>query len=107
ARQACQAARAYASVFPIGRPFASLWEGLLAQLSGHPAKARRAWNRAIAEAQQLDMPYERGRAFFEIGRHLRREDAERSRFLGRAEGIFADLGGVLDRSRALGQIRGG
>jgi serine/threonine protein kinase/tetratricopeptide (TPR) repeat protein len=107
ARQACQAARTFATIFPIGRPFSLLWDGLAAQLAGSPRWARRAWNRAIAEAERLGMPYERGRAYLEIGRHLRRGDPERQRALSRAEAIFADLGADHDRSRALAEIRGG
>jgi hypothetical protein len=107
AHKACQAARAFASIFPIGRPFSLLWEGLSAQLSDHPRRARRAWDRCIAEADRLGMPYERGRAYFEIGRHLRLGDPTRQRWLSRAEAIFAELGAEHDRSRALAEIRRG
>jgi serine/threonine protein kinase len=107
AQKACKAARAYASIFPIGQPFAFLWEGLFAQLSGRPIRARRAWDRAVAEAERLGMPYERGRALFEIGRHLRPDHPERLRTLVKAEAIFADLGADVDRSRALAEIRRG
>jgi serine/threonine protein kinase len=103
-RQACKAARAYASVFPIGRPFALLWEGLLAQLSLTPRKARKTWERCIAEAEHLRMPYERGRALFEIGRHLSPGDPLRRRHLARAAAIFAELGAEHDGARAETEI---
>jgi serine/threonine protein kinase len=107
AETACKAARVFGSIFPIGRPFAALWEGLLAQLSGRPQKAQREWNRAIDEAERLRMPYEHGRALFEIGRHLERGHPERLRLLGRAEVLFAGAGAEHDRGRALAEIRGG
>jgi len=45
ARRCLVTARAFAAIFPIGEPFAALWEGLFHQLEGHPVKARRAWDR--------------------------------------------------------------
>ncbi len=107
ARKACQAARAFAAIFPIGRPFAWLWDGIAAQLADDPRRARRTWDRAIAASEKLGMPYERGRAHLDIGRHLRRGDPQRQRSLSRAEAIFADLGADHDRSRALAAIREG
>ncbi len=99
-RLACKAARAYAKVFPIGAPFASLWEGLFAQLEGAPGRARQSWERCLAEAERLRMPYEHARALFEIGRHLPAGDAQRRGHLARAEAIFAELHAEHDRARA-------
>jgi hypothetical protein len=53
------------------------------------------------------MPYERGRALFEIGRHLPRGDAERLRLLGQAELLLAGAGAEHDRARTLAEIRAG
>jgi hypothetical protein len=39
-------------------------------LDGRPGAARRAWARAIREAERLAMPYELARAHYELGRHL-------------------------------------
>jgi serine/threonine protein kinase len=107
AKQACDAARAYAQIFPIGRPFALLWEGLSAQLAGEPRRARLSWERCVAESERLGMPYERARAFREIGRRLPHGDPERRRLLGRAEAIFGDLGAQRDQRSALDDLRGG
>jgi serine/threonine protein kinase/tetratricopeptide (TPR) repeat protein len=100
AREACEGARAFAKVFPIGEPCALLWAGTQARLSGEAAKAEKAWARAIARAEALGMPYERGRAYLERGRHRSPSDPRRREDLGRAADIFAGLGAEHDRARA-------
>ncbi len=104
ARKACKAARAYARVFPIGQPIALLWEGLHAQLEGDPGRARKLWERCIAEAEGLRMPYERGRALLEIGRHLAPGDPLGRRHLARAAAIFAELHAAHDQARAEAEL---
>ena len=99
AAQACRGAAAYAAVFPIGKPFALLWGGLLAQLEGRPGKARKAWERCLIEADRLGMPYEQGRAYLELGRHLPGGDPARRGHLSHAAAIFAELGATTDRAR--------
>jgi tetratricopeptide (TPR) repeat protein len=103
ALSACRAANTYASIFPIGLPFAALWEGVFARLDGDPGRARRALQRAIAEAERLDMPYERARAFLELAR-LSPPNPERAALLARAQAIFTDLGASFDASEARREV---
>jgi hypothetical protein len=100
AREACKGARAFAKVFPIGEPFALLCDGVEARLSGDASRADRALARCIARAEALGMPYERGRAHLERGRHLPASDPARARDLRRAADIFAELGTGHDLARA-------
>lgn len=60
----------YARTFPIARPRAFVRAGRAARVDGRPGAARRAWVRALHEAQRLRMPYELARAHDELGRHL-------------------------------------
>jgi hypothetical protein len=100
AEQAVRGIEAFSGVFPIGKPAALLWRGLIEQLSGRPEKARKVWDRCITTAARLAMPYEEGRAYLEIGRHLPLRDPERRSYLTRAMAIFAQLGTTPDRARA-------
>ncbi len=91
ARQACAALRQYARAIPIARPRAWLCEGLAAQLAGHHRRARAAWDKSLAAAERLAMPYEQGRAHHQIGRHLPAAHPSRLAHLTRAGEIFADI----------------
>jgi tetratricopeptide (TPR) repeat protein len=82
AQQAVKDLHSYARVFHLGKPRAYLWQGLLQWLSGNQRKASSTWARAVAEAQQLEMPYDEALARYMIGRHD--EGAEASEQLTRA-----------------------
>ena len=62
------------------------------------AGAQRAWRKSLALARQMAMPYEEGRAQYEIGRHAQGE--ERRLSLTRAAEIFKPLGAAYDLERA-------
>ncbi len=96
ARQACQALRKFARVFPIGQPRAWLWQGLYDWLAGKPDKAHRAWYKSLVVAERLAMPYEQGLAHYEIGRHLTPNDPARQAHLKRAREIFTRLEATYD-----------
>jgi hypothetical protein len=100
ALSACRAIGTYASIFPIGRPSAALWEAAFARLADEPVRARRALHRAVAEAERLDMPYERALAFLELARLAPPRDPEREALLVRAEAILTDLGAPFDAAEA-------
>jgi len=100
AGKACKEMHKFAKVFPIGRPAAWLCEGLYQSLSGNPAKARQAWQKGLTYAEQLDMPYERGRVHLEIGRHLPPNDPARQEHLRRAHDLFAGLGTGYELAQA-------
>jgi tetratricopeptide (TPR) repeat protein len=99
ARRACRALRAYALFFPIARPHAHRFQGLCEALSGHPARAQRAFARSLAMAERLSMPIEQGLAHYEMGRHRVVGDPARATHLDAARGIFDRLGRTHWRER--------
>ena len=99
AKRAARNLSIYAWMFQVGRPRAWLWRGLYNWLAGRQNKARQAWQRSIAIAESLSMPYEQGLAHFEMGRHLRVNTDEREKHLQHAEAIFTDLDASLDLER--------
>jgi tetratricopeptide (TPR) repeat protein len=97
---ACKALHKFARVFPIGQPRAWLLQGSANWLSGKPTKAHDAWRKSLAAAERFTMPYEEGRAHYEIGRHLPTNDPARRLHLARAIEIFTRLEADDDRERA-------
>ena len=100
AETACRATSRYARIYTIGRPRAWLLQGLYAWLSEKPRQAGQVWQNSLRAAEQLEMPYEQGRAHYEIGRHLDTRDPARAQHLTRARDIFARIGAVDDEARA-------
>jgi tetratricopeptide (TPR) repeat protein len=100
AHDACVSLRRFASSFAVGRPPALLWSGVEAWLDGRPSRARRFWERALAEAAARSMPYEEGSAHLEIGRRLPAEDPQRQRHLQAAVAVFERVGCAADAARA-------
>jgi DNA-binding SARP family transcriptional activator/predicted ATPase len=91
ARQACQSLHAFARIFRFAQPQACLYQGLYDWQAGNSRRANRAWRKSLGLASQLAMPYEQGRAHYEIGRHLPLADPARREHLNRASEIFARL----------------
>jgi len=78
--------------FPLGQPHGWLFQAEVHEQAGKRGKALRSWRRALAEAEALDLPYERGLAL--LGMVEGPEDprlGEAIALLQRAEAIF-DLG---------------
>jgi hypothetical protein len=100
AQQACQVVRRYARLFPIWRPRAHLWHGLWSWLAGRTDQATRLWHQGLTAAQQLQMPYEQGLTYYELGRHLPLSDPQRQGYLQHAIAIFAGLEAAYDAARA-------
>ncbi len=98
ARQACKDLYSYARVFKLGKPRAEAWNGLMEWLRAKPRRAHKAWNRALVEAQRLEMPYEAALAHYLIGRH---SDGDTSRaHLERAQSLFKQMEVPFDLARA-------
>ncbi len=87
--------RKFAAVFPIGRPRAAMLGGTHAWLHGDVRSAAREWRRAARLAGDLDMPYEEGRAWLELGLRAE-EEAERATALEAARDRLAAAGAVRE-----------
>lgn len=98
AQEACQALQGLARIFPVARPRAWLYQGWRHWLAGQPARAARAWHQSLAVAERLAMPYEQGRAHYELGRRV--NTARDAFHLQQACEIFAGLQATMDQERA-------
>ncbi len=84
--------RRFAKVFPFARPRAQTLAGRYRWLVGDQRGALSAWRDAVASAETLDMPFERGLAHLELGRHLPPDDRTRAEHLAAARAVFEELG---------------
>jgi predicted ATPase/DNA-binding SARP family transcriptional activator len=89
--------RRYARSFPMARPRAVACLGWSHWLHGRQGAARRAWTRAIGEAERLAMPWELAHAHHQLGRHLAAGERsplglDRTGHLDRARSTFEELG---------------
>jgi hypothetical protein len=96
--------RRYARTFPMARPRALICLGWSRWLDGRQGAARRAWAKAVREAERLRMPYELARAHDELGRHLAEGERsplglDRDGHLERALDGFRAAGCSADRRR--------
>ena len=103
AGRACQNLARYARVFPVTRPSFLLWKGVNMLLAGHAPRARSCWEKSMAAAQKLQMPYDLGLAHLELGKHGRGE--ERFEHLAAAEKIFSRLGAEPDLEKVRAALR--
>jgi hypothetical protein len=95
----------YAARFPMARPRELICRGWYAWLDRHTTAARRAWTRAIREADRRRMPYELARAHLELGRHLNAGQRsplglDRAGHLELAAAGFQSVGCAADQRRA-------
>lgn len=95
----------YARLYPLGRPSAKLWYGLLCWLRGETRRAHDAWRAALDLARAHDMPHEEGLAHYEFGRHLPVGDPDRLRHLQQAIDIFTTFELEYERAAAEGAIQ--
>ncbi len=68
-----------------------LYEGIFAWLNKNPKNAHLCWNKCLELAERNHLPYETGRAHYEIGRHLDVNDSARTGHLTQAIEIFTRL----------------
>lgn len=104
AKDACKALRLFGRAFVFGEPFALLFDGLEAWLSGRHAAAVRTWRRCAVRAAELEMPYEEGRAWLELGRHLSPQEPQRRELLLRAKALFSRLEAADDLARTEAEL---
>ena len=99
-RRAVKALSSHARVFPIGRPAADLWRGVLLWHRGRGGKSFAAWRRSISASRALRMPLVEGLARLQIGRRLDAGSEERERQLVEAESLFGRIGARHHLARA-------
>ncbi|MEP7124916.1 MAG: protein kinase [Byssovorax sp.] len=104
ARLLCKKMSRYALLYPLGRPQALRFQGLLDARLGRISRARDAFRESLAAATRLTMPLEEGIAHLELGRHAGRADPARIAHFGEARALFTRLGYTrwLDRLDRLG-----
>ncbi len=90
----------YARGVTAGKPKAYLNRGKFAWQLGQKRQAHQHWQEALAAAQKLHMPYDEGRVYVEIARHLPPEDAIRVDYLHKAVKIFKILSAGYDLEKA-------
>ncbi len=95
AGRVCLTAIKRSNAFRGRRPEALRLQGKYAWLKRNSAQAQRWWQKSLAEAEALGMPYELGLTHLEIGQRL----GERAH-LEKAEAIFAGIGAELDLERS-------
>jgi hypothetical protein len=86
----------FAGTFPIGKPRAWLWEGMLEWMLEKPQQAEDAWKKSLQAAQKMAMPYDEALALYQIGRHMEPNHPQRREHLKRAAEIFGRLGAAGD-----------
>jgi tetratricopeptide (TPR) repeat protein len=91
ARRALKGLRAYARVFPIGRPQARLWQGVFEWQAGRATRAEKLWAAAIESARTLHMSYLHAIACHQIARRLPFTDPMGEQYRRTAEKILAGL----------------
>jgi tetratricopeptide (TPR) repeat protein len=97
-QQACRLGTRFSLIFPIGVPNAWLAWGRYHSLLGRPGQALQAWHRSLAAAERLVMPFEQGRAHYQIGRHGAGD--QRKLHLQRAIELFAQVDAYYDLALA-------
>jgi tetratricopeptide (TPR) repeat protein/tRNA A-37 threonylcarbamoyl transferase component Bud32 len=102
ARQACRIMTRFARIFPIGKARAALCQGWLEYLQGKKEKAQQTWERAIAVAIGMGMPYEEALLHFELGRK-----SQQAEHLRRALALFEQLEAsyYVEHTRALLNVK--
>lgn len=95
AQWACRAALKQAKGFRSKAPKAMRLQGRCEWLRGNAARAKRWWQKSLAEAEAMGLRYDLGMTHLEMGERLNeRAHAER------AEAIFAEIGAELDLAQA-------
>ncbi len=92
--------RNIARVFPVGRPRAYLCLGGAYLMNGRKHRAFAAWTKSLNAAESLKMPFERGLALYEMGRHSDPHDPRARELLIRAKEIFDGLSAGLYSERS-------
>ena len=104
-RDARRQLRRFAAIFPVARPRLQVLEGWYLWLTGDRPDAVRRWQAGVETARDLAMPYEEGRAHFEVARHLAIGGENRARHEQEARRLFSQAGAAFELSRLDGLDR--
>lgn len=103
AQKFCEALTPFPSA-PIQKIAADLYRGKLAVLTGKSRQARHKWRKALAAAEQLELPFHEACLHFELGHPLLATTAahklEQERHLRRAIALFTQLGAPYELAHA-------
>jgi class 3 adenylate cyclase len=89
--RACRALRWFGLFFPIGRPQALLWQGVLDWQRGRTSRGLQTWRKALERADQLRMPYVAGLIHAELGRRLAPDDPSKQVHQDKARELLTRL----------------
>lgn len=101
ANRACRAAIKEIKAFLPGAPEAMLLQGRYEWLRGKPTAAQKWWNKSLAQAERMDLRYDKGKTHFEMGQRL----GEREHMEAAAQ-IFSEIGAELDLARTRKLLEG-
>ena len=76
---------------PVARPYVAFYGGRFDWLNGSQRHAHRRWQKALAEAQMLDIPRLVALIHYEMGRHLPPSNQNRAEHLQQAVDIYEEL----------------
>jgi tetratricopeptide (TPR) repeat protein len=93
--QAVKSVRAFGQIFPLGVASSLLWDGHARALRGDLRGARRAWERASAEALRRSRPYEEAQAELSLGKSAPPGPARRAHLV-RALALFERMEATPD-----------
>ncbi|MCC6554693.1 MAG: AAA family ATPase, partial [Polyangiaceae bacterium] len=106
ARRSCDDVVASARIFPVHRPHAFLVRGRCAALTGDLPAARRLWQKSIASARELRMPYDEALAELALALSLPPTSPDRRPRLHRAAALFRQKSAAPDLARAEAALLG-
>ena len=101
AEVACVTMEGFSARFPFAKPAACLWRGVLHQLKGNGAQARRSLERAVELGNRCGTPYASGRAHLELARLSPPGGAARAAHRERAVALLSPLGCLHGEPEAL------
>jgi len=85
-----------AFLFNFFRPRSLMSRGTAQWQRGRSARGRRSWDKALATAERLDMPWDQARVHLEIARHLPADNPERKSHMEKAQALLGPMAGSGD-----------
>jgi class 3 adenylate cyclase/tetratricopeptide (TPR) repeat protein len=96
AEKALKLLRGFRTIFPIGQPYLSLYQGRWYGLMGKHQRAIRTWQKGLESARKFKVRYEEALLRVRLGSSLTHAPAEQKEHFERAVQIFETMGAVHD-----------